>query len=175
MLVTIKTYIYKVIVVSGLISLALTCLYGAKIYKWDSKKGDTTYSDLPPHQEENYEILEMKESGNSSKTQKLINKTKLYRNSVEKKLQDYKAVKEHHSSEDVSPIIQKLKALPAEELSPQGSNLKKQKNCEIAQSNLDNLNNSDIILDKNNKISKLSKFKHRQQIKNAEKQVSRFC
>lgn len=168
-----KTKNFKSLFLVSLVSLSLLSLYGAKIYKWDSNKGETTYSDLPPAQEENYEVLEMKKS--DSMAQKLINKTTQYRSNIEKKLQDYKTFKEHHNNEDISPMLQKLKSVPSEDLSPQGSNTKNQKNCAIAQNNLDNLNNSNIILDKNKKLSKLSKFKYQQQIKQTEKQIGKFC
>jgi Domain of unknown function (DUF4124) len=51
----------------------------------------------------------------------------------------------------------------------------KTKNCTIARDNLKKLNNSNIVLNKNKKLIKLSKNEHVKKILEAKSQIEHFC
>lgn len=152
-----------------LILVIYSLVLPATIFKWTDKQGQEHFSDLPPNNDAKVELLEVQRHDN---TDRIINQTsKKSTNNYTNKIKSYKKIKEHHSDENVSPMIQNLK-------NTSGS-LKKQdiinKNCEIAQNNLAQLDKSDVILKENNKLDKLSKSKHQSKIKTTQKQVTKFC
>ena len=58
---------------------------------------------------------------------------------------------------------------------PSQKEIRQAKNCAIAKHNLDKLNQSDIIISKNNKMQKLSKSQLDQKIKQTKGQIAFYC
>lgn len=183
--------------VFSILTLFNTPIIHAKIYQWTDSGGQLHYSDIPPKDLEKINIIDLNNSTSDSAKSEKINQSKTnYDKKIEKKLKDYKEVKQHHNDEDIGPMLQKLKSQLKSRFDSKQDNKKIQKeqnkqkietqkkeqqvklnnqNCEIAKNNLESLEISTIILSKKNKLNKLSKSEHKHKIAEAELQIEKYC
>jgi hypothetical protein len=146
-------------------SLITTNQVIAKIYKWTTPNGSLNYSDIPPQNANKSELIEIDHLHNKQETKKLIQKTS-----------------QDGSKKKISLITKKLKT-EKEKNNAHKSNAKSHehkitianKNCKIAKHNLESLEISQIILDKNKKLRKLTNNQHQQIVNKTMSQIESYC